>query len=418
MGEFLLALARGFWSTFTQMSPYLLFGFLVAGLLSILVPPSLVERHLGGRGIWPVVKSSLFGVPLPLCSCGVIPVAASLRRHGASKGATTAFLLSTPQTGVDSILVTYSLMGMVIAVFRPIAAFVSGLIGGAAVILFDAEELDDYPMQCEGACCVENPKRGRIASVLHYGFVTLPRDIAKALVAGVAVAAVIAAVVPNDFLAGRLGTGVVGMLVMMAVGIPMYVCATASVPIAAALIAKGASPGAALVFLMTGPATNAATIMTVWKIMGKRTAIVYLATVALTSLAGGMILDEFFPGAILSGGPAHSHEMGARVFDTVAAFALLAVLGAAMWPAKRKAEPEDKEGRMKATFLVGGMKCSHCTDAVERALGECAGVEKATVDLKTGTATVVGSGFDEKALRAKVEGLGYTVKECGKQGNK
>ncbi len=128
------------WETLVEMSPFLLFGFLVAGILYVFIRPELVERHLGGRGILQVVKASLLGVPLPLCSCGVIPVSASLRRHGAGRGATTSFLISTPQTGVDSIMVTLSLLGPVFAIFRPLFAFVSGIFGGAVVNAFDREE--------------------------------------------------------------------------------------------------------------------------------------------------------------------------------------------------------------------------------------------------------------------------------------
>ena len=215
--------------------------------------------------MWPVIKASLLGVPLPLCSCGVIPVAASLRRHGASRGATTAFLLSTPQTGVDSIVVTYSLMGGLFALIRPVVAFITGLVGGWLV---DALAGQDYgnatgvnpSAPCAGECCALSVRRqNRLVRALHYGFVTLPRDIGKALVVGLIISGVIAAFVPDDFFAGVFGTGLVGMLIMMAVGMPLYVCATGSVPVAAALMMKGVSPGAALVFLMTGPATNAAT---------------------------------------------------------------------------------------------------------------------------------------------------------------
>lgn len=414
MQEFLLNLLRSFWTTLSQMSPYLLFGFLVAGFLSILVPPALVERHLGGKGLWPIVKSSIFGVPLPLCSCGVIPVAASLRRHGASRGATTAFLLSTPQTGVDSILVTYSLLGAVIAIFRPIAAFVSGLVGGAAVAYLagDEENGGTENSQCHGECCVPSGREGKLVRSLKYGFVTLPQDIGRAVIIGLVIAAFISAIIPKDFLAGRLGTGFVGMLVMMAVGIPMYVCATASVPIAAALMAKGASAGAAMVFLMTGPATNAATIATVWKIMGRRTAIIYLATVALTSLAAGFLLDHVFArGAV----PRHAHDMenmGVGWFNAAAAVALILVLGLALWRS-HKGQPGlvEDEAEMKTVLEVGGMHCSHCAAAVERALRECAGVESVKVDLAGGKAVVTGENLDETGLAAKVTQLGYTVRD-------
>lgn len=282
-----------FWATVAEMSPFLLFGFFVAGLLSVLVSQRFVERHLGGAGIWPLVKASAFGVPLPLCSCGVIPVSMSLYRHGASKGSTISFLLSTPQTGVDSIFVTLSLLGPVFAVFRPLAAFATGIFGGALVDVFDRPT--DYKPheqpECTDECCSDHTRKNKIVRGLKYGFVTLPRDIGKAMFVGLIVAAVISAIVPDGYFAEKLGTGILAMVVMMFLGIPVYVCATASVPVAAALILKGLTPGAALVFLMTGPATNAASFVTIWKTMGKKTALAYLAAVAGCALFSGILLD-------------------------------------------------------------------------------------------------------------------------------
>jgi uncharacterized membrane protein YraQ (UPF0718 family) len=279
------------------MSPYLLFGFLVAGLLSVLVSQRLVERHLSGKGIWPLVKASVFGVPLPLCSCGVIPVSVSLHKHGASKGSTISFLLSTPQTGMDSIFVTLSLLGPLFAIFRPLAAFATGIVGGSLVNVFvrSTEGESRVPPKCTNECC-GGENKPRIVRGLKYGFVTLPRDIGKALMVGLVIAALISAMVPPGYFADKLGPGVLQMVVMMFLGIPVYVCATASVPVAAALILAGLTPGAALVFLMTGPATNAASFATIWKVLGKVTAITYLATVAGCALLSGILLDYIAAG--------------------------------------------------------------------------------------------------------------------------
>jgi len=298
MVDFARTIIVDFWGTLAEMSPYLLFGFFVAGILSVLVSQELVERHLGGRGIWPLLKASLFGVPLPLCSCSVIPVSMSLRKHGAGKGAVISFLLSTPQTGVDSIFVTFSLLGPVFAVFRPIAAFVTGIFGGAMVNIFGkkAEALPEEAAKCEDECCSEVQKSGRFFRALKYGFVALPADIGKAMLVGLFAAAFISALVPENFFAEHLGTGVFAMVVMMFLGIPVYVCATASVPVAAALMLKGLTPGAAIVFLMTGPATNAAAFVTLWKTLGSRTAITYMLTVVVCSLASGIVLDYVLSG--------------------------------------------------------------------------------------------------------------------------
>ena len=316
--------------TFLAMAPYLLFGFIVAGILSVFVSPTQVQRHLGGHGFLPVLKAALFGIPLPLCSCSVIPVTASLRRHGAGRGASTAFLISTPQTGVDSILVTYSLLGPVFAIFRPLAALVSGVIGGAAADVLEPHgEKDTQVLEpCQDACCNGGNGHGKLRRALEYGFADLPRDIGKALLFGILIAGAIAAVVPDDYFIA-VGTGFVGILVMMLLGVPVYVCATASVPIAAALMMKGVSPGAALAFLMTGPASNAAGIATVWKIMGARTALVYLASVALTALGAGLLLDLVISHA---GSIAQIHEMtetAASPVSVASAVILLAVLAVA-----------------------------------------------------------------------------------------
>ncbi len=321
MFEFLKSLAVDFWATVGQMSPYLLFGFAVAGVLKVLIPTSFVQKHLAGSGIWPIIKSSLFGVPLPLCSCGVIPVAMSLRKRGASKGATIAFLLSTPQTGVDSIFVTWALLGPVFMIARPVIALITGIIGGVAVDSFDRKE--SIVPEIEEDDPAEN-KNNLIVGFKH-AFIVLPRDIGAAMLIGLVIAAIISVAVPDDFFAEKIGTGIGAMIIMMLIGIPLYVCATASVPIAAALIAKGLTPGAALVFLMTGPATNAASIAIIWKIMGSRTAIIYLLTVVVCALVSGLLLDAMFSD-LGSQIHSHFHQMGATPLEHISAVVLLAVL--------------------------------------------------------------------------------------------
>lgn len=331
MVDFIKLIITDFWDTIAEMSPYLLFGFFVAGLLSVLVSQQLVERHLGGRGLLPLLKASVFGIPLPLCSCGVIPVSMSLHKHGASKGSTIAFLLSTPQTGVDSIFVTLSLLGPVFAVYRPVAALITGLLGGSFVDAFEkTQKAQQHPVEkCTDECC-SNEKKSRIARGMKYGFLTLPRDIGKAMLLGLVIAAFISALVPDGYFAEKLGTGIFAMIVMMFLGIPVYVCATASVPVAAALILKGLTPGAALVFLMTGPATNAASFLTIWKTLGRATAIIYLATVAGCALLGGILLD-FLATSVDINIATHPHWMLPTFLKYVSALVLLAVLGYAFF---------------------------------------------------------------------------------------
>lgn len=413
------------WLVLGQMAPYLLLGFLVAGVLSVCIRPSWVERHLGRRGFMPVFTASLVGVPLPLCSCGVIPVSASIRRHGASRAATASFLLSTPQTGVDSIAVTYALLGPIFAVFRPLAALATGVVGGALVQLFDrADEDSDLPQaeeppQSDG-CRPDDLRWGAAGEALRYGFITLPRDIGAALVVGIVIAGLMAALLPENQLQYYVGGGIVAILIVMAAGVPLYVCATASVPIAAGLIHVGASPGAALAFLIAGPATNAATVTTIWKVLGRQTAVIYGLTVAASAVGFGLLLDWIMPAAGVAlprlAEHVHSVEEWGWLAD-VSAVALLAVLAFSyLDKARRKEEAfeggaagprETVEERLE--LAVTGMRCSHCAGSVERALRECAGVEEARVDLEKSRAVVRGRRLDAGALAAAVAGLGYSA---------
>jgi hypothetical protein len=340
--EVVVQFIMDFWSVLADMAPYLLFGFFVAGLLSVYISASFVERHLGGGGIWPVVKASFWGVPLPLCSCGVIPVAASLRKHGSSKGATTSFLLSTPQTGVDSIMVTFSLLGPVFAIFRPIAAFITGLLGGGLVDLSEpGEGQNDTETREDGICCsacaAQEKKSSRFFEGLKYGFITLPADIARDLLIGLIAAGLITALLPDDFFTGLVGTGLGSMLIMMLAGIPVYVCATASVPIAAALMLKGVSPGAAFVFLMTGPATNAAAIAIFKNLLGYRALFIYLGVTAGCALGFGMLLNVIFRAAELPELDAMSGMLPAPVKYAAAVVLIAVILYALLSKARRPA---------------------------------------------------------------------------------
>jgi copper chaperone CopZ len=268
---------------------------------------------------------------------------------------------------------------------------------------------DETRPKCVGECCTDGGNGSKLAHVFRYGFVTLPKDINKALIIGVIVAGAISAAVPDDYFSWILGGGIASMLIMMVVGIPIYVCATASVPIAAALIAKGVSPGAALVFLMTGPATNAATIMTVWKIMGKRTAFIYLLTVVVSAIAAGLLLDHILAGAATAG-TAGMPWMIPGIVKSLSALALLAVLAGSFFQSSKVGEEyKDEDTGMRIRLVISGMSCDHCANSIRRALVECAGVSSAVVDYKKGFADVTGTGFDVDALRGAVEGLGYKV---------
>ncbi|TFG38802.1 MAG: hypothetical protein E4H44_03260 [Candidatus Aminicenantes bacterium] len=432
--DWILTFAAASWSVFGAMAPYLLLGFLVAGVLSVVISPEWVERHLGGKGLAQVFKASLFGVPLPLCSCGVIPVAASLRRHGAGKGATTAFLLSTPQTGVDSIAVTYGLLGPFLAVVRPVSALITGVFGGSLVQAFDHEDDSaeaNRSSNADASCCSAGDcdegtgRRSKLVQALTYGLVTLPRDIGRALVIGVLISGLIATVVAPKALESYLGGGLLPMLAAMVVGIPLYVCATASTPIALGLIHAGLSPGAALVFLISGPATNSAALTTLWKVLGRRTTILYLVTVAVASLATGLAVDGLIgagtiadcgntPAASAMAAGAHAGHLGEGPmpwFETTCAVVLLAVLVNALRPRRRMDAEVIMEDETLTTveIKIGGMHCNGCVQSVKRALLEVAGVTEAEVWLDEGLARVKGHGFPTERLLAAVSSLGFTA---------
>ncbi len=304
ISTYLIAAAVDSWAVFCRMAPYLLFGFAMAGVLAVVFSRESVERHLGSRGFWSIFKASLLGVPIPLCSCSVIPVATSLRKSGASKGAVTSFFLSAPQTGVDSIFATWSLLGTAFAVMRPLVAFVSGILGGLAVDLTsrgkrkEVQEGEDNRGCCCSCSCSSHSSgqevRSPLARIIEHGFFEIPSEIGRPLVVGVLISGVITALVPDDFFGRFLHSQLFSMLAMLGLGIPIYVCATASIPLAAAFMAKGLSAGAALVFLMSGPATNAATVTTLWHLLGPKSAICYLMSVAVTALASGYLFDLFF----------------------------------------------------------------------------------------------------------------------------
>ncbi len=320
-----------------DMAPYLLLGFIVSGILSVVFSQETIEKQIGGSGFAPVLKAALFGIPLPLCSCGVIPVGMSLRKHGAGKGASVAFLISTPETGIDSIVVTLGILGPLFAIIKPIAALITGIVGG---LMVDKSTVNNYESQkthqiCTDECCNPASNHGKLYRIFKFGFVTMPRDIGRFLLVGLIIAALISMFVPKDYFAGVMGHGIVPMLVMMAVGIPMYVCATASVPIAASLIAAGVSPGAALVFLMSGPATNTASITTIWKVLGRKTALIYLSTIGAGALAAGALLD-FLAKGVVGGADIYSPWELPEYIKNISVVLLFAVLVPAVVRSKTK----------------------------------------------------------------------------------
>ena len=300
MTEFANKWAAETWAMVLDSSPWLFGGFLLAGVVYVMIPVAVVTRHLGRSGFAGVVKAALFGIPLPLCSCSVIPVAASIRKQGASRGAFTSFLISTPETGVDSFAISYALLGPFLAIARPVAAFVTAIVAGMLVGADDADNKDSQlaaPHDCCSATSSDSAKTvpGKFVTAIRYGLVDMIVDLAPWLVIGFALAGLASALIPAGFFEEHVGTGLPAMLLMLVVGLPMYVCATSSTPIAAALIARGLSPGAALVFLLAGPATNLATMVVVSRDLGRRGLAIYLITIAVVAVISGIAVDALFP---------------------------------------------------------------------------------------------------------------------------
>jgi uncharacterized membrane protein YraQ (UPF0718 family)/copper chaperone CopZ len=342
-------------------------------------------------------------------------MAASLRRQGASRGAVLSFLISTPTTGVDSILATYSLLGLVFTVFRAVGSLIGGILTGAVANLFEKDRREKKPEEINDCKVCSDPEphshtvSERVGAMAKHAFYQLARDIGKPLLLGTIIGGFISYLVPQTFFERYLAGTWTPMLVMLVVGIPLYVCATGSIPIAASLILKGMSPGAGLVFLVAGPATNTVTISTVWKTMGKRSLILYLGSIVVTSLGLGFLMDLFFRGRILVEA-AHVHGGGLPLwFKYVAGTVLLGLILNAILRRERKDEGELPEGEA-VVLKVPGMTCEHCVNAIRGALRAVHGVNEVGINLKLKTVTITGE-FDMEAAMAAVRDAGYEIEE-------
>jgi len=322
------------WHILLELSPWLLLGMVIAGVLHVFLPEGFILKHMGGRKFADVFKAVAIGVPMPLCSCGVIPAALGLKKEGASDGASVGFLISTPQTGVDSILVSATFLGWPFAIFKVFAALLSGLVGGVLVNLFDKSPAAAAQTHSEKACChashaehpiPQSPRTFRLKDVLHFALIDLLKDIYRWLLIGILLAALISTLLPENSLKDIPWTqGLPGMLMMLAISIPMYICTTASAPLAASLVAAGMSPGAALVLLMAGPVTNIATLGAILRTFGKNVFAIYLLTVVVLSLLLGGLFNFLL--ADLPAAAAHLHH-DHSLLHVAAAIFLIALFG-------------------------------------------------------------------------------------------
>lgn len=391
-----------------EMSPYLLLGFLIAGILHVYVPQRFYSRYLSRDNKFSVLWAALLGIPMPLCSCGVIPTAIGLKNEKASKGAVASFLIATPQTGIDSILATFSALGLGFAVIRPAAALVTGVCGGLLVNRLVKEEFENGPMQ--SVCRTESG--GKVWRVLRYAYFDMIQDIGLRLVIGLLVAALIQVVVPDEFFLQFGSSPILQMLVILVVAVPMYICSTGSIPVAAALIMKGLSPGAALVMLMAGPAVNLASILVVNKALGTRFTAIYLLVIIGFSVLFGVLVNAIG----INVTPMAAHDACCAgvttlpsLFKIICTMLLTLIIIFALTMklldifTHKEADPDT------AIYIVEGMHCSHCEAAVCRALEDMEGVESAKASATHNTLTVKGT-VKESDVRAAVEKAGYTFK--------
>ena len=397
-----MLLAQNIWMVLIELAPWLLLGATVSGLIHVLLPVDFVRRHLTGRGS--IVKAVALGVPLPLCSCGVIPAGLGLKKDGASDGAAVGFLISTPQTGIDSVLVAAAFLGWPFALFKVAAAAVTGMVGGLATEHLGGES---KPWVGEETHSGGPHKRDFKAGLAHAD--DLIQSIWGWLVFGVVVSAAITTFIPTEGLS-TVGDWdpIVTMMLMLVISLPLYVCATASVPIAASLVAGGMPTGAALVFLMAGPATNVATIGTIQRAFGARILGIYLGTIVAGSIGLGIVFDAFVPTSIATAA-AHGEHTG--WWAAVSAGVLLVLLGRyaardmMRWVSQRRvALAEPSETRL--VMGVDGMTCGGCVGRLERELNAAEGIEFASVSLEPGQAIVEGA-VDRVHLATLIEAAGF-----------
>ena len=518
--DFVITFVREFITLFSEMAPFLLLGFLLAGIIHVWIPNALYVPRISKSNFSSVLWAALFGVPLPICSCGVIPTSIAIRREGASKGASVSFLISTPATGVDSILATYSLLGLPFAILRPVAALATALFGGVLTNFATRGESENTTHEtaehkhshsaehshehhehehhhdrehCEcgdygdcdhdhcgcgasagsATCCGSCESRDvrhmtfgqKIVETFRYGLVNMVGDVSKWLMIGLLLGALISAFVPNDFFMALREYPLLCMVAILLLAMPMYTCATGSIPLALALVAKGITPGAALVLLMAGPATSIASMLVVGKAFGKRTLIAYLVSIAVGAIGFGFIVDTFFMdtflSAMLPSGAAECHGHGALgIFDYACAGLLAALILYTVVTRKAghcgcgdehcgccehehghdhehcecgSCEHDDERDHchcdehdhdhehcghhhhehaepVSKTYRVNGMNCSHCKACVEKAVRLLDGVVFAEANVASKSLYVEyhdDDDVEEAALKTAVEEAGF-----------
>lgn len=399
-----------------SMSPYLLLGFFIAGLLHVFVPRKLYSNLLAKDDFRSVLSAAAIGIPLPLCSCGVIPTAMSLRKEGASHSATTSFLIATPQTGIDSIMATYSILGLPFAIIRPIAALCTALGGGmltSKIVKKGDSTAQSTSTECNGSCNVQKQHSQKLVEIFRYGFVEMLQDVGKWLVIGLFLAALITVMVPDSYFETFAHYPILNMLAILLFSIPMYLCATGSIPIAAALMLKGLTPGAAFVLLMAGPATNIAALLVIRNVLGKSTMWSYLLSIISGALIFGCLIDYALPREWFTSIQSqmdttccHTHT---PLWQTISSLLFILLIANAFIQKVIKHYKNKHQMTNKTIYRIGGMSCNHCKNSVETHLAKLEGINSVVVDLTDGTACVEGMA-NEASIKKTIEELGFEYK--------
>ncbi len=412
--EYLISFLKEVVFIFADMAPYILLGLFFVGLMNLWITKNIVEKHIGKNNIESIIKAAIFGIPLPLCSCGVIPTAVYMSQSKASKPAVVSFLTATPQTGIDSILATYGMMGPIFAIYRPFAALVMGIFGGMMTKKFYKEEKKAFISLEVLNEKQEESNKTFTDKFFKYPYIDFLDDIAPQFIFGIVIAGLISFLIPDDYFANSgFNSGILAMLLMIAIGVPMYICATASIPIAVALILKGFSPGAAFIFLAVGPTTNAASFTVLSKSLGKKIVSIYIISIIISSIIFAYLLDfiyyyfEIDYLAFLNTG--HHHHSDFSLITIISSILLLLLLISSIYRIYLKKyflKSDVPKGYSKIN--ISGMTCSHCSDTITKTLNQIKGLEDINVDHISGTAIFKGE-WDKEKIKEKISDAGYEV---------
>jgi uncharacterized protein len=359
MGNIAIELFNNFWALLTSIAIYILIGVLLAALFKHFLPDSFIKKHLGGQSFTTNIKAAIIGIPLPLCSCSVIPFVSALKKSGASKSAIQTFLISTPITGADSILATYGVLGWVFTVYRTISSvFISLLAGLLSTILVtedNTEEKTTKISMTKSSCCASNNAEKipvkkvikvteLIRNIVLYAFDDIFKDIAKSLLIGIALGALIMTFIPDNLSEYLSYSLLLNYFLVLLIAMPLYVCATASVPLGLALLSSGFTPGAVFIFLTAGPATNAITMSVVTKVLGKRSLLIYLFSILIGSVFFALILDWYFENLLNEIKTIFTEEETIGLLDQIAAIVMLFLSLKYLWKNNKRNAADSCEG--------------------------------------------------------------------------